>query len=158
MDIPDFLYVALPGHVRGPRPISKTVLFETALFPLPTNNIANHALYIPWCVFGIPLLLPFLGFPLSRFSSRCQGIDSQQYPAIFKQLFTLSYSCLLPYLSNISVYRHFLKVWLLHTFLQNPVFLKCIRRKERGCRPSAVKGLRFAPIHFSALASKWTRS
>jgi hypothetical protein len=87
--------------------VSKTVLFETALFPLPTNNIANYALYIPWGVFGIPLLLPFPGFPLFWFSSRCQGIDSQQYPAIFKQLFTLSYPCLLPYLSDISVDHYF---------------------------------------------------
>jgi hypothetical protein len=30
------------------------------------------------------------------------------------------------------------------------------KSKERGCRPSAVKGLRFAPIHSSAVAPEWT--
>src|SRR5918996_517782 len=115
-------------------------------FPFLAHDIANHALYIPWAVLGIMLLLPLPGFPLCRFSSRCQGIDSQQYPAIFKQLFTLSYPCLLPYLSNISVDHHFAQAWLLHLSPPAPVSICSVSGgKERGCRPSAVKGLRFAP-------------
>jgi hypothetical protein len=42
--------------------VSKKVVFETTLLPLPANNIANHALYILGRVFGIPLLLSFPGF------------------------------------------------------------------------------------------------
>jgi hypothetical protein len=69
----------------------------------------------------------------------------QQHPAGSKQLFTISRPGLHPYFSNISVDRHFPLLWLLHITTQTLLFLK-----ERGWRPSELKGLRFAPIHSCA--------
>jgi hypothetical protein len=46
--------------------------------------------------------------------------------------------------------------WFIVLLLVKPVWGENGRIKERGCRPSEVKGLRFAPIPSSALAPEWT--
>ena len=94
-----------------------------------SHDKANKAPDSPGCVLGLFLLPPGSAVFIP---CRCQRVNAQQYPSSSKKLLTLSRSCLHPYFSNVSVYGYFPNVWLLHTHLQN---------KERGCRPSAVKGV-----------------
>jgi hypothetical protein len=94
-----------------------------------SHDKANKAPDSPGCVLGLFLLPPGSAVFIP---CRCQRVNAQQYPASSKELLTLSRSRLHPHFSNVSVYGYFPNVWLLHTHLQD---------KERGCRPSAVKGV-----------------
>ncbi len=78
----------------------KKKVFDTNLLPPPTQHTPQNAALAAVCPVTVSPSAPS-GFPVCRISSR-----RQQYPAIGKQLFTLSYPCLHPQLSNVSFGVH----------------------------------------------------
>ena len=97
--------------------VLKRVVFETRLFPFSTNNIPNQAPDIPLNVLFSLLLI---GVPWGHFRNCSQRIDSQQHPAIGKQLITRCRTGHCPHFSDIHVPC---SLCLLHT--NTPTFFSC---------------------------------
>jgi hypothetical protein len=87
-------------------------------------DVAHKTSHIPLGVLYLPLLSS--GSPLRHFPNRRQRIDAQQHPPISKQLITRSCPGLRPHLADITVYRHFPLMWLLHNSIPLPA---CFSRK-----------------------------
>jgi hypothetical protein len=98
--------------------VSKKVVFETRLLSSLSNDIPNEPLDIPLGVL-FPLLLT--RFPWGHVRNCRQWINSQQHPALSKDLITGSRAGYCPYFRNISVGCH---LWLLHTATQTFFYLR----------------------------------
>src|SRR5918999_5680120 len=91
-------------------------------FSFLSHNIPNCPTDITLGVFN-PLLLSFTGLSRSHFCNCSERIDSQQHPAVSKQLITGCCAGHCPHFSNLSVGC---QVWLLHIPSKRFFF------KERG--------------------------